>query len=90
MRWEIGTSFPRPLLARLADASGGNPFYALEMARALGPDGDLDPAQPLPVPRNLEELVLSRVATLSAPARQLALAAAATSQPTLLCPCMGA
>jgi DNA-binding NarL/FixJ family response regulator len=79
----LGASLPRPLLARLADASGGNPFYALEMARALAPHGDLAPAEPLPVPRNLEELVLSRVATLSAPARQLALAAAATSQPTL-------
>ncbi len=78
----LGTSLPRPLLARLADASGGNPFYALEMARALAPDGDLKPAQPLPVPRNLEELVVSRVQTLSAPARQLALAAAVTSQPT--------
>jgi DNA-binding NarL/FixJ family response regulator len=78
----LGTSLPRPLLARLAVASGGNPFYALEMARALAPHGDLEPAQPLPVPRNLEELVVSRVATLSAPAWQLALAAAATSQPT--------
>ena len=85
----LGTSLPRPLLARLADASGGNPFYALEMARALAPDGDLKPAQPLPVPRNLEELVVSRVETLSAPARQLALAAAATSQPTRSCPCIG-
>jgi predicted ATPase len=79
----LGTSLPRPLLARLADASGGNPFYALEMARALASHGHLEPAQPLPVPRNLEELVVSRVATLSAPARQLALAAAAASQPTL-------
>jgi DNA-binding NarL/FixJ family response regulator len=82
MKSRLGTSLPRPLLARLADASGGNPFYALEMARALAPVGDLKPAQPLPVPRNLEELVVSRVETLSAPARQLALAAAATSQPT--------
>ena len=82
MKSRLGTSLPRPLLARLADASGGNPFYALEMARALAPDGDLKPAQPLPVPRNLEELVVSRVQTLSAPARQLALAAAVTSQPT--------
>jgi DNA-binding CsgD family transcriptional regulator len=79
----LGTSFPRPLLARLADASGGNPFYALEMARALAPHGDLKPTQPLPVPRDLEELVVSRIRTLSPPARQLALAAAATSQPTL-------
>jgi DNA-binding NarL/FixJ family response regulator len=78
----LGTSLPRPLLARLAEASGGNPFYALEMARALAPRGDLQPAQPLPVPRNLEELVVSRVQTLSPPARQLALAAAAASQPT--------
>jgi tetratricopeptide (TPR) repeat protein len=78
----LSTSFPRPLLARLADASGGNPFYALEMARALAPVGDLKPAQPLPVPRDLEELVVSRIQTLSPPARQLALAAAATSQPT--------
>ena len=78
----LGTTLPRPLLARLADASGGNPFYALEMARALAPVGDLKPAQPLPVPRDLEELVVARVQTLSVPARQLALAAAATSQPT--------
>ena len=82
VKFRLGTSLPRPLLARLADASGGNPFYALEMARALAPDGDLKPTQPLPVPRNLEELVRSRVETLSAPAWQLALAAAATSQPT--------
>ena len=46
----LGTSLPRPLLARLADASGGNPFYALEMARALAPHGDLKPAQPCPSP----------------------------------------
>jgi hypothetical protein len=52
------------------------------VARALAPHGDRGLAQPLPVPGNLEELVASRVATLSAPARQLALAAAATSQPT--------
>jgi hypothetical protein len=51
------------------------------MARAIAPHGDLEAAQPLPVPRNLEDLVVSRVA-MSAPARQLALAAAATSQPT--------
>ena len=53
------------------------------MARALGPEGTPTPAGPLRIPRNLEELVASRVETLSAPARQLALAAAATSQPTL-------
>jgi DNA-binding CsgD family transcriptional regulator len=82
VKFRFSTSLPRPLLARLADACGGNPFYALEMARVLVADGDLKPAEPLPVPRNLKELVVSRVQTLSAPAWQLALAAAATSQPT--------
>ena len=82
VKFRIGTSLSRPLLARLADASGGNPLYALEMARALAPDAELEPDRPLPVPSNLEELVVSRVKTLSPPARQLALAAAATSQPS--------
>ena len=83
VKFRLGRSLPRPLLVQLADASGGNPFYALEIARALGPEGTPTPAGPLRIPRNLEELVASRVETLSAPARQLALAAAATSQPTL-------
>ena len=30
----LGEPVPRPALARLADVSGGNPYYALELARA--------------------------------------------------------
>jgi len=30
--------FARPTLLRIHETSGGNPFYALELARALGPD----------------------------------------------------
>ena len=30
-----GRSFPRPTMVRIADVSGGNPFYALEIARAI-------------------------------------------------------
>ena len=32
----LGRSLPRPVLARIADASRGNPFYALEVARLVG------------------------------------------------------
>ena len=78
---ELGTSLSRPLLIRLADASGGNPFFALEIARALGRDEGGQ--EPLPVPRSVEDLVAARVATLSADARMVALAAAALSQPTV-------
>src|SRR5205823_2995952 len=31
----VGTQFTRPVLRRLESVSGGNPFYALELARAL-------------------------------------------------------
>jgi class 3 adenylate cyclase len=80
----VGSSLPRPLLARLAEASGGNPFFALEIARALAPRAaDHAAGEPLPVPRNVEELVATRVGGLSAPARHVALAVAAVSHPTL-------
>ena len=40
---ELGRAFPRPTLVRIAAASGGNPLYALEIARLVdrgrGPDG---------------------------------------------------
>ena len=49
LRQPLGRTFARPTLLRLHEASGGNPFYALELARALPPD--VDPTQPLPVPR---------------------------------------
>jgi hypothetical protein len=85
----LGTSLPRPLLARLADASGGNPFYALEMARALAPHADPESAQPLPVPRSLEQLVVSRVQTLCP--RTAGRARRGRNLTTdSICPCIGA
>ena len=54
-----GATFARPTLLRLHEASGGNPFFALELARALG--ADVDPTQPLPVPATLEALVRARL-----------------------------
>ena len=71
------------MLVRVAEASGGNPFYALEIAgalargRALPALGDL-----LPVPRTLHDLLSDRVDRLSPPARAVASAAAALSRPT--------
>lgn len=83
VRSRLGTSLPRPLLARLAEASGGNPLFALEMARAL-PTGADDRAagDPLPVPRTLEDLVAKRLRGLSEIARDTALGTAALSYPT--------
>src|SRR3954464_6816304 len=35
LRARLGVSFPRPVLVELHRTAGGNPFYALELARAL-------------------------------------------------------
>ena len=45
----LGASLPRPLLARVSDASGGNPFFALEIARTLdAAPADTSVGGPLP------------------------------------------
>ena len=75
LRDRLGMPFARQTLLRIHERSGGNPFFALELARVL--DADVDPMQPLPVPETLEELVRARISGLPASARDaLALAAA--------------
>jgi DNA-binding CsgD family transcriptional regulator len=55
----------RPTLRRVFEVSGGNPFYALELGRALVPRrGSVRPGSPLPVPEALAELVEDRLALL--------------------------
>ena len=72
---------PRPVLARIADASGGNPFYALEIARGLTDDAGA--GQPLPVPRGIAKLAMERISSLSPAAREAVLVAALLSRPTI-------
>jgi DNA-binding CsgD family transcriptional regulator len=79
----LGYGFPRPTLLRIAQAAGGNPLFAFEIARALGPAPALEPGAPLPVPDSLRELVAGRIADLDPAARQTLLVAAALSHPTL-------
>jgi DNA-binding CsgD family transcriptional regulator len=75
LRDRLGRTFARQTLLRIHERSGGNPFFALELARVL--DAHVDPAQPLPVPELLEELVRARISGLPAATRNaLALAAA--------------
>jgi DNA-binding CsgD family transcriptional regulator len=75
LRDRLDRAFPHQTLLRIHEASGGNPFFALELARVLGTD--LDPAEPFPVPESLEELVRARISLLPEPTREaLALASA--------------
>ena len=75
LRDRLGAPFPRQTLLRIHERSGGNPFFALEIARAL--PADVEPLRPLPVPEALDELVRARLEALPARTRKaLAVAAA--------------
>ena len=84
VRSQLGTGLAHPTMVRIHRASGGNPFYALELARALrGRDAELVPGQPLPVPEDLSALVSARLAALPDEAREAVQVVAAMAQPTV-------
>ena len=75
LRDRLDRPLARQTLLRIHERSGGNPFFALELARVL--DADAEPGLPLPVPETLEELVRARITGLPVSTREaLALAAA--------------
>jgi DNA-binding NarL/FixJ family response regulator len=74
---------PRPVLLRLHRISEGNPFFALEIARALTGQGVRPaPGEPLPVPEDLQALLGARLAALPSSAADGLLAVAAAARPT--------
>jgi ATP/maltotriose-dependent transcriptional regulator MalT len=81
LRARTGWSFPRPTLARIEQISGGNPFYALELARSMRQEGTTDPASPLP--QTLAQLVWTRVNGIRPDVQPALLAAAALGEPTV-------
>jgi DNA-binding CsgD family transcriptional regulator len=82
LKRRLGRSLPRPTLRRIRQASGGNPFFALELARVLPEDVPAGSA-PLPVPDNLRQLVLRHIRKLPSDSRAMLLAAAAQPSPTV-------
>jgi DNA-binding CsgD family transcriptional regulator len=77
----IGRSFPRPTMVRISQVSGGNPFYALELARAVGHGGATDLTAPLP--RTLAQLVQARIDGIHPDVQRTLLAVAALAEPTV-------
>ena len=72
------------LAHRVYEASGGNPYFALELARALDREGiEPAPGEPMPIPRDLARLLGARVRSLSAEARDVLLIVAAAGRPTV-------
>jgi DNA-binding CsgD family transcriptional regulator len=83
LRDRLGAALARPALRRVHEASGGNPFYALELVRALESSGGwIRPGHPLPVPETLEAILHERIDALPESVRQVLAAAAALRRPT--------
>src|SRR5690242_16808847 len=76
----LGRTFPRPTMVHIAEISGGNPFFALELARAF----EVSPSKSRTrLPGSLAELMRLRIGRLNRDARKLLLAAASASTPTV-------
>jgi DNA-binding CsgD family transcriptional regulator len=83
LQQQLGRGFARPTLLRLQEASGGNPFFVLALARSIGPDGGSgDPSRPLRLPEAIEELIHTRLAELPESSRAALLIVAAAGRPT--------
>ncbi|TPG32790.1 helix-turn-helix transcriptional regulator [Mycolicibacterium hodleri] len=75
----IGRSYSRPTMMRIAEVSGGNPFYALELARAT----NHKTSAPASLPPALAEIVRQRVECFDDEVKRALLAAACVGDPTV-------
>jgi ATP/maltotriose-dependent transcriptional regulator MalT len=76
----LGRSFSRPTMVRIEEISGGNPFYALELARAIDDDKTTVAGQ---LPGSLADLVRARIGSLDSDVHNVLLAAACAATPTV-------
>ena len=75
----LGTSLARPMLLRIHEIAGGNPFFAIELAREI----DTKRSSELSMPTGLSELVHSRISRVGAGAEDALLAIASLPDPTV-------
>ncbi|QUQ67883.1 helix-turn-helix transcriptional regulator [Kutzneria sp. CA-103260] len=79
-----GVLLPHGAVLQIHELADGNPFYALELGRAVLRSGVPDsPGRPLPVPRRLRALLLDRLGELSERAQATLLLASAATRPSL-------
>ncbi len=84
LRSLLAVTFAPPTLRRLADTSAGNPFFALELARALiSHGGDLKMDEPLPLPKTLAAILASRLQALPKATQEALLVASLGSNPSV-------
>jgi DNA-binding CsgD family transcriptional regulator len=84
LRHRVDLVLPRPMLRRIHETSGGNPLFALEIARALQQGHlELTSEEPLPIPADLEALLRDRILRLPDATGSALLICSAASRPTV-------
>jgi DNA-binding CsgD family transcriptional regulator len=78
-----GVGLSRPVVLRVHRTTGGNPFFALELAKVLVSAGMPDANRSWPVPEDLRDMVTARLAVLPADTRSALLTAAASARPAI-------
>lgn len=84
VREGLGSAISLPDARHLAEVSGGNPFFALEIARAAARGDTGVTGQALPIPKTLRDDVVSEhLGRLPRATQDLLLVAASVSRPTM-------
>jgi ATP/maltotriose-dependent transcriptional regulator MalT len=73
-------AFSRPTMGRIHQVSGGNPFYAIELARAID---ERAPGTETSLPRTLADVVRARIGGLDPDVHDALLAASCMASPTV-------
>ncbi len=76
----LGRSFSRPMMVRIEETSGGNPFYALELAKAV--DGRQSSSD-ISLPDSLKDLIRSKTRGQDSDVDEALLAVACLAAPTV-------
>jgi DNA-binding CsgD family transcriptional regulator len=82
IRARLEAELPQSIVRRVHVAAGGNPFYAVEIAREVLRRGVPAAGEALPVPDDLSDLLRHRVTALPVATQRTLLVAASTSHPT--------
>ena len=84
LRERIPIDLTIPTLGRVLEVSRGNPFFALQLGRALKESGtEVEPGGQLPVPEDLRALLHDRLGGLPASTGEVLLLSSMLSRPTV-------
>lgn len=80
----LALNLPRPLLVRIQEITGGNPFFALELGRGLVDGTVRADSTEVALPESLVALVTERLRALPARVRETLAAVAALAAPSVM------